>query len=58
MSSCATSAPVSFLTDTSNSLKDLEQEFVATYPATVNSAAPPQEPGRPRRPSGQVSCRR
>src|SRR4051794_3741362 len=32
MSSCATSAPVSFLTDTSNSLKDLEEQFVATYP--------------------------
>ena len=57
MSTCATSAPVSFLTDTSNSLKDLEEQFVATYPVTVNSAPPRQERGKPRRPSGPVVCR-
>jgi phospholipase C len=58
MSTCATSAPVSFLTDTSNSLKDLEGEFVASYPATVNSAPPPQEPGRAPTPSGPVGCKK
>ena len=57
MSSCATSAPLSFLTDTSNSLKDLEAQFVASYPVTVNSAPPPQEPGTAPTPSGLVACR-
>ena len=57
MSSCATSAPLSFLTDTSNSLKDLEAQFVASYPVTVNSAPPPQEPGTAPTPSGLVACK-
>jgi phospholipase C len=57
MSSCATSAPVSLATDTTNSLKALEQILVATYPVTVNSAPPPQEPGSAPAPSGPVGCR-
>jgi phospholipase C len=57
MSSCATSAPVSFLTDSDNCLQDLEEEFVAAYPVTVNSAPPPQEPGTAPTPSGPVACR-
>ena len=47
MSTCATSAPLSLATDTTNSLKDLEQTLVATYPVTVNSA-PPAAGGRDR----------
>ena len=56
MSSCATSAPVSLATDTTNSLKALEQVLVATYPVTVNSAPPPQESGTKSTPSGPVPC--
>jgi hypothetical protein len=56
MSSCATSAPVSLATDTTNSLKALEQVLVATYPVTVNSAPPPQEAGTKSAPSGPVPC--
>jgi phospholipase C len=55
-STCATSAPVSLLTDATNSLKTLEETLVATYPVTVNSAPPPQEPGTAPRPSGPVAC--
>jgi phospholipase C len=57
MSTCATSAPVSLATDSTNSLKELEQEVVAPYPVTVNSAPPPQEPGAAQRPSGPVACK-
>jgi hypothetical protein len=57
MSTCATSAPLSLATDSSNSLKALEETLVAPYPVTVNSAAPPQEPGRAPQPSGPVTCR-
>jgi phospholipase C len=56
MSSCATSAPLDLATDSTNSLKTLEQTLVANYPVTVNSAPPPQEPGTPSRPSGPVPC--
>jgi phospholipase C len=56
MSTCATSAPVSLATDTTNSLKALEQILVASYPVTVNSAAPPQEAGTKSAPSGPVRC--
>jgi phospholipase C len=56
LSTCATSAPFDLATDTTNSLKTLEQTLVATYPVTVNTAAPPQEPGSASRPSGVVSC--
>src|SRR5581483_6198808 len=45
LSSCATSAPLDLATDTTNSLKTLEQTLVSPYPVTVNSAAPPQEKG-------------
>jgi phospholipase C len=56
MSSCATSAPLDLATDTTNSLKTLEQVLVAPYPVTVNSAPPPQEPGTAPAPSGPVAC--
>jgi phospholipase C len=56
MSTCATSAPFDLATDTTNSLKTLEQTLVATYPVTVNSAPPPQEPGAAPTPSGPVPC--
>jgi phospholipase C len=58
MSSCASSAPLDLATDSTNSLKALEQTVVAPYPVTVNSAAPPQEPGSAPSPSGPVACRR
>jgi phospholipase C len=56
LSSCATSAPLSLATDTTTTLKQLEDTLVATYPVTVNSAPPPQEVGTPQRPSGPVGC--
>jgi phospholipase C len=58
MSTCATSAPVSLATDTTNSLKALEQILVANYPVTVNTAPPPQESGSMPTPSGPVPCSR
>jgi phospholipase C len=57
MSSCATSAPLSLATDSTTTLKNLEQTLVAPYPVTVNSARPPQEPGRAPSPSGPVACK-
>jgi len=57
LSSCATSAPLDLATDTTNSLKALEDTLVAPYPVTVNSARPPQETGSAPRPSGPVACR-
>jgi phospholipase C len=56
LSTCATSAPVSLATDTTNSLKALEQILVANYPVTVNTARPPQESGSMPTPSGPVPC--
>jgi phospholipase C len=56
MSSCAASAPLDLATDSTNSLKALEQTLVAPYPVTVNSAAPPQEAGTAPKPSGPVAC--
>jgi phospholipase C len=56
MSSCAKSAPLDLATDFTNSLKTLEQTLVAPYPVTVNSSAPPQEPGTAPAPSGPVAC--
>ena len=56
MSSCATSAPLDLATDSTNSLKQLEQTLVAAYPVTVNTARPPQEAGAASRPSGPVPC--
>ena len=52
LSNCATSAPLDLATDSTNSLKALEETLVAPYPATVNSAPPPQEPGTAPVPSG------
>jgi hypothetical protein len=49
---------VSLATDTTNSLKALEQILVANYPVTVNSASPPQESGSMPTPSGPVPCGR
>ena len=57
MSNCATSAPLDLATDSTNSVKDLEQTFVAPYPVTVNSAPPAQEPGTAPAPSGPVACK-
>ena len=56
MSTCATSAPLDLATDTTNSLKTLEETLVANYPVTVNSSAPPQESGSMPAPSGPVPC--
>jgi phospholipase C len=56
MSNCATSAPLDLATDSTNSLKDLEQTFVSPYPVTVNAAPPPQEAGSADSPSGPVKC--
>jgi phospholipase C len=58
MSSCAESAPLDLATDSTNSLKALEQTLVAPYPVTVNSARPPQERGSAPKPSGPVACSR
>jgi phospholipase C len=57
MSSCAASAPLDLATDSTNSLKELEQTVVAPYPVTVNSAPPPQEFGSAPAPSGPVACK-
>jgi phospholipase C len=56
MSSCAKSAPLDLATDSTNSLKTLEQTVVPPYPVTVNSAPPPQEAGSAPTPSGPVAC--
>jgi hypothetical protein len=56
MSTCAESAPLDLATDSTNSLKTLEQTVVPQYPVTVNTAAPPQEPGAMSTPSGPVPC--
>jgi len=58
MSSCAASAPLDLLTDGTTTLKQLEQTLVPPYPVTVNTAAPPQEPGTAPAPSGPVACKR
>jgi phospholipase C len=57
MSTCATSAPFDLVTSSTNSLAVLESATVATYPVTVNSAAPPQESGGAPAPSGVISCK-
>jgi phospholipase C len=57
MSNCATSAPLDLATDSTNSLKDLEQTVTSPYPVTVNSSRPPQEAGTAPKPSGPVACR-
>jgi phospholipase C len=56
MSSCAASAPLDLATDSTNSLKQIEETVVSPYPVTVNSAAPGQEPGTAPAPSGPVAC--
>ena len=50
LSDCPTNAPVGFIAE--------DFPLVKTYPVTCNTAAPPQEPGTPRRPSGLVSCKK
>ncbi len=57
-STCAESAPLDLATDSTNSLKTLEETVVPAYPVTVNSAPPPQEPGTAPKPSGPVACKR
>jgi phospholipase C len=57
MSSCATSAPLDLATDSTTTLKQLEETLVAPYPVTVNPAPPPQEPGAAPKPSGPVACK-
>jgi phospholipase C len=58
-SSCAASAPLDLATDSTNSLKQLEQTVVAPYPVPnpPPSSAPPQEPGTAPQPSGPVACK-
>lgn len=56
LSNCATSAPLSLLTDATNSLNALEEILVSPYPVTVNSAPPPQKSGAAPAPSGPVAC--
>jgi hypothetical protein len=46
MSTCATSAPIDLVTSGTNSDAEIEDTLVASYPVTVNSAPPPQEPGK------------
>ena len=57
MSSCAATAPLDLATDSTTTLKALEQAMVPPYPVTVNSAPPPQEAGSGRTPSGPVACK-
>jgi hypothetical protein len=45
MSSCAASAPLDLATDSTNSLKAIEETVVPACPVTVNRRAPPQERG-------------
>jgi phospholipase C len=56
MSTCAASAPLDLATDSTNSLKTLEQTVVPQYPVMINSAPPPQEAGTAPTPSGPVPC--
>jgi phospholipase C len=56
-STCVTSAPASLLGEQVGSLQALTSLVVQRYPVTVNTAPPPQEPGRARRPSGPMACR-
>ncbi len=58
MSTCATSAPIDLATSNTNSYAQIEDTLVATYPVTVNSSAPAQEPGSAPAPSGPVRCAR
>jgi phospholipase C len=51
-SSCAVGGPVDLLNPSGNDPSGLEQTVVPAYPVTVNSAAPPQEPGTAPTPSG------
>jgi phospholipase C len=53
-SSCALGAPLDLASPSNTTLDQLEATVVAPYPATVNSAPPPQEPGTAPAPSGPV----
>jgi phospholipase C len=55
-STCATSAPFDLAEGFTNSLAVLDSVLVKNYPVTVNTAAPPQEPGTAPAPSGPVAC--
>jgi phospholipase C len=51
-SSCAVGGPLDLLNPGGNDYQALESTLVPPYPVTVNSAAPPQEPGTAPTPSG------
>jgi len=51
-SSCAVGAPVDLLDPSGNDYGSVESTLVPPYPVTVNSSAPPQEPGTAPAPSG------
>jgi phospholipase C len=54
--SCAVGGPLDLLSPSNPTLQQLEATVVPPYPVTVNTAAPPQESGGARRPSGRVAC--
>jgi phospholipase C len=56
-SSCTLGAPLDLASQGSTDLQTLEQTTVPSYPVTVNSTAPPQEPGTAPAPSGPVACK-
>jgi phospholipase C len=55
-STCVTSAPASLLGEQVTGLEALTSPLVQRYPVTVSTSAPPQEPGRARRPSASADC--
>ena len=46
-----------FASQGSTTFSQLEETTVPPYPVTVNSSAPPQEPGTAPAPSGLVACK-
>ena len=56
-STCAAGAPLDLATGGNTTLATLEQTLVPSYPVRINSAPPPQEPGRASAPSGPIACR-
>jgi phospholipase C len=55
--SCAVGGPLDLASPSNPTLAQLEGMVVPPYPVTVNSAPPPQEPGRTHTPSGPVACK-
>ena len=53
MSTCATSAPIDLATSNTNSLQQIEETLVATYPVTVNSPRHRRRPAAPRPRAGR-----